>query len=187
MSTKKGKRLVILHVLVTYLAISKIVYYFDMITSSLAQGGFSAMGEAVLARLLTQDILIILVILFTLYTDNIVTLKVSKYSNIINSIILHVVDYVLYIAVLFGYFWSINFIFGIFAALIANWWENLIFFSILYLVIVAVVETKKYLKKKETSEKPLILNTDEKLAMLRTLFDYGVLTQDEYDSKKGIL
>ncbi|MCL2856307.1 MAG: SHOCT domain-containing protein [Oscillospiraceae bacterium] len=184
MSAKKGKRSAIWKMLLAYLAISKIVYYFDMITTTLNQSGLWAVGEAVLERLLTQDILIILIILFTFNTENFVTLRISKYNKTVNSIIVHSIDYVLYIGVLIAYFGAMAFVFGFFPYIITNWRENLIGFSILYFIIVITVEIKKYLKKKEKAEYIPVLSLDEKLAMLKTLLDNGVFTQEEYDSKK---
>ena len=181
MNAKNGQKSAIWVMLFSYLAISKIIYYFDITVSAFFQGGLWAMGEAVLNRLITQDLLIILIILLTFNTEEFVSSKISKFSKTVNQVIVHVIDYVLYIGVLFAYFLLMNF-FGFFNNVSLR--DNLIAFSVLYLVIVVIVEIKKYLKKKEMTKYTPTLSEYEKLVMLKTLRDNGVLTQEEYDCKK---
>jgi len=182
MSVKKEKRSAIFGMLFTYLAISKAIYYYNLTTNTLFQGGFQNMVEVVLERLLTQDILIILLLLLTLYTEKLVTLQILKYNKTVHQTIVHIIDYLLYIGVLAIYFGAMNFAFGFFPNMFRL--EVFIYFSVLYLVIVAVVEIKKYFKKKEMTGYAPVLSADEKLAMLKTLLDNSVLTQEEYDRKK---
>jgi len=177
----KKKQSAIWGILFTFFAISKTIYYFDIITAALYQGGLLAMGEAVLNRLLTQDILIILIILLTFNTEEFVTSLISKYNKTVNQIIVLIIDYVLYMGVLTLYFLAMMF-FGLFQNM--NWLVFLIYSSSIYFVIIIVLEIKKYLKKKEKTEYTPVLSTDEKLAMLKTLLDNSVLTQEEFDHKK---
>jgi len=177
MNAKNGQKSAIWVMLFSYLAISKIIYYFDITVSAFFQGGLLAMGEALFIRLITQDLLIILIILLTFNTEEFVSSRISKFSKTVNQVIVHVIDYVLYIGVLFAYFLMMNF-FGLFNN--ANWRDNFIGFSALYLVIVAIVEIKKYLKKEEITRYTPVLSKDEKLVMLKTLRDNNVLTQEEY-------
>jgi len=182
MDVKKEKQSAIWGMLFTYLVVSKVIYYYNITTNALFQSGFRVMVEAVLERLLTQDILIILLMLLTLYTEKLVTLQILKYNKVVNQAIVHIIDYLLYIGVLAIYFGAMNFVFGFFQDMFRL--EVFIYFSVLYLVIVTVVEIKKHLKKKEITEYAPVLSVDEKLAMLKTLLDNNVLTQEEYDSKK---
>jgi len=182
MSVKKEKQSAILGMLFTYLAISKVIYYYNITANALFQGGFQDMAAVVLERLITQDILIILVILLTLYTEKFVALRILKYNKTVHQAIVHIIDYLLYIGVLTIYFLTMNFAFGFFPNIFSL--ENFIYFSVLYLVIVAVVEIKKYFKKKEKTEYTPALSANEKLAMLKTLHNNNVLTREEYDSKK---
>jgi len=184
MSAKKGKWSAIWGMLFSYLVISKVLYYFDIVTTAINEGGLSAMGETVLSRLLTQDILIILIILLTFNTEKFVTLIFSKYNKTVNPMIVHSIDYVLYMGILAIYFWAMLF-FGIFQNM--NWLVFFIYSSIVYLAILIAIEGKKYLKKKEMTAYTHVLSTDEKLAMLKTLLDNSVLTQGEYDRKKDEL
>ena len=142
------------------------------------------MAEVVIERLLTRDILIILVILITLHTEKLVRLQILKYNKTVNQTIVHIIDYLLYIGVLAIYF-GVMFAFGFFPNVFTL--EVFIYFSVLYLVIIAVIEIKKYFKKKEKTEYAPVLSVNEKLAMLKTLHDNNVLTQEEYDSKKESL
>ena len=181
MSAMQGKRSAIWRMLFLYLVISKVLYYFDIIINALSQGNLWTMGEAVLARLLTQDILIVLIILLTFNTEKFVTLILSKYNKTVNQLLVHSIDYVLYMGGLAGYFWMMLF-FGFFQNM--NWLVFFIYSSSAYLIIVIAIESKKYLKKKEMTTYTHILSKDEKLAMLKTLLDNSVLTQEEYDYKK---
>jgi len=184
MSVKKEKKPAIWRVLFLYLIASKVIYYFDFITTALNQGGLWTMGDSVLTRLLTQDILIILVILLTFNTETFVTLILSKYNKTVSDVTVHIIDYMLYIGALAIYFWIMLF-FGLFQYV--NWRVFLIYSSIIYVVIVIAIEGKKYLKKKEMITYVPVLSTDEKLAMLKTLLNNSVLTQEEYDRKKETL
>jgi len=185
MSVKKEKQSAILGMLFTYLAVSKVIYYYNVTTNALFQGGFQDMIAVVLERLLTQDILILLLMLLTLYTEKLVALQILKYNKTVNQAIVHIIDYLLYIGVLTIYFLTMNFAFGFFPNMFSL--EVFIYFSVLYLVIVAVVEIKKYFKKKEKTEYAPALSVNEKLAMLKTLHNNNVLTQEEYDNKKESL
>ena len=184
MGAKKWKKSAIWRMLFSFLVVSKVLYYSNLVATALNQGGLRAMGEAVLTRLLTQDILIILVILLTFNTEKFIPLKISRYNKALNQTIVHIIDYVLYMGVLALYF-GIMLFFNLFQNV--NWYVFLIYSSSVYLAIVIVLEIKKYLKKKEVTAYAHDLSTDEKLAMLKTLLDNGVLTQEEYDCKKGRL
>ncbi|MCL2420464.1 MAG: SHOCT domain-containing protein [Defluviitaleaceae bacterium] len=181
MNAKKRKQTVIWQMLFSYLVVSKVLYYSDFITTALGRDGLRGMGEALLNRLLIQDVLIILIILLTFNTERLVALKITQFNKSVNQIIVHIIDYAIYMGVLAIYFWGMLF-FGFSQNF--SWLVALIYSSIVYLLIVAAVETKKYFKKKEMTEQTLILSADEKLAMLKILLDNNVLTQEEYDCKK---
>jgi len=184
MSVIKKNRPAIWQILFSYLVVSKVIYYFEFIAAALNQNGLWAMGEALLTRLLTQDILIILIVLLTFNTEKFVASKIIKYNKTVNQIIVHIIDYVLYMGALVIYFWAMMF-FEFSQNM--GWGGIFVSSSIIYLVIVITIETKKYLKKKEMTGYNHILNADEKLAMLKALLDNSVLTPDEYNSKKETL
>jgi len=177
---KKEKR-AIWKILFTYLVVSKVLYYFGMITSAINQDGFRGMLETLLSRVLSQDLLIIVVILLTYNTDKLLPILSAKFKREVDSRAVHIIDYVLYMVVLAAYFWIMllfEFIPGM------DWRIFIIYSSAVYFAIVLVTESKKFLKKKEITEYAHVLNKDEKLAMLKTLLKNNVLTKEEYDSKK---
>jgi len=183
-SAENKKQPAVLRILLSYLVVSKVIYYFNFIVFALAQGGFLGMGRALLERLMAQDVVIILIIVLTFNTDKFVSLRVSKYNKVVNDIIVHVIDYALYMVVLIAHFMIMQRI---------GWWQGLgvlmfvTFTSGLYLAIVIVVEGKKYLKKREVVGYTPALSKEEKIAMLTVLLNNSVLTQEEYDSKKETL
>jgi len=182
MSAKKGKRSAIWGMLFAYLAISKILYWYNIILAALYQGNLMAMGEAVLMRLLTQDVPIISGVLIMFYMEKFYHLKISKLNKALNQVMAHIIAYLLFMGIVILYFWVMILFFDFFQNI--NWGENLIYTSIAYLIVVIVLEIKQHFKKKEMTEYIPILNESEKLTLLKTLLDNNVLTQEEYDSKK---
>ena len=178
MHTNKEKLSALWQVVFSFLVVSKVLYYFEFVAGAFYQGGLWTMGEALLTRLLTQDILIILIILLTFNTEKFVTLLISKYNRTVNQVIVHVIDYVLYMVILALYFW-IMILLDFSQSM--DWRVFFIYSSTVYVAIVMALETKKHLKKKEMTAYTHALNTDEKLAMLKALLDNSVLTQEEYD------
>jgi len=183
MSAKKEKQ-AIWKVLFLYLVASKVLYYFGLITSAINRGGFGAMVETLLTRMLTQDILIILVLLLTYNTDKLLPLISAKIKREVDQRAVHIIDYVLYMMVLAAYFWVMLFL-DFFQTI--DWRIFIIYSSSVYFAIVLAAEGKKYLKKKEMTEYTHVLNADEKLIMLKTLFENNVLTKEEYDRKKEVI
>jgi len=106
----------------------------------------------------------------------------SKHNKALKQIVEHVIAFVLLMGVLITFLWARNLFLGFDSDF--DWGGSLIFGGIAYLVITVVFEVKKYLKKKEMTAYISVLSTDEKLAMLETLRDNGIFTQEEYDRKK---
>ena len=182
MSTKKSKKSEIWAMLFAYLAVSKIFYWFNFIIVVASEGDLRTVGNALLTRLYTQDMLIILGILLVTCIEKFMLSKMSKRKKIWRQITEHIAIYLLMQGLVFVYFWVMALILGL--PLNWNWGEALIFGSIIYLIVVVVFEIKNFLKKKELTECAPVLSADEKLAMLKALRDNGVFTQEEYDRKK---
>ena len=182
MNAKKSKKSEIWAMLFAYLTVTKIFYWIDFIVVAVSEGDFRTVGNAVLTRLLDQDLLIILGILLVICVEKFAQRKMSKYKKVWKEIIGHIVIYFLMIGVVFVYFWVRALILGV--PLNWNWGETFIFSGILYLIGAVVFEIKNFLKKKELTECAPVLSTDEKLAMLKILHDNDVFTQEEYDRKK---
>jgi len=108
-----------------------------------------------------------------------------RYRKVWVRIIEYIVIYLLIMGIAFTYFLAASLILG--QSLNWNWGQNLIYGGVLFLAISVVLEVKYYLKKKEKTEYTPILNTEEKLSMLKTLLDNNVITQDEYEGKKKVL
>jgi len=180
MSTKKVKKSTIWKMLFAYLAISKIMYWYNTVTVAFFQGDLWGVAGAVFTRLLT-DIPIIMGVFIMFYMENVFELKISKNNKILNEIITHAISYAMYMGVIIVYFWSIILLNAIESL---NWIEGLIYASVAYIVVVIALDIKRYFKKKEMTAYVPVLSADEKLTMLKTLFDNNVLTQDEYDRKK---
>jgi len=182
MSVKKAKKSEIWEMLFAYLTVTKIFYWIDFVTVAVSEGDFRTVGNAVLTRLFDRDILNILGVFLVICIEEFIQRKMSKYKKVWKEIIGHIVIFLLMVGVVFVYFWARALILGI--PLNWNWGESFIFSGILYLIGAVVFEVKNFLKKKELTECTPVLSADEKLAMLETLCDNGVLTQEEYDRKK---
>ena len=182
MNTKKVKRSKFRGMLFVYLAISKIFYWYAIIINALNQGDLWAAGEAILLRLLNQDIPIILSIFIMVGIEEFIQLKLPKFNKILNLIIVPAIAYLLFIGILITYYRVMASLFGLFENM--NLGENIIYISVGFFVVVVILEIKLYFKKKEMTEYTVVLNEDEKLIVLKTLLNNNVLTQDEYDRKK---
>jgi len=175
-SGKKNKWSTFKEMLFTYLAVTKILYWFNTIVA-LNQSDLGSVGRAVLMRLMSQDILIILIVALLFYFEKRMSLKTSKYGKLVESIILYAVGYVVLVAV---YFLNYLVISQIMEDVHIYWGEFFIYSSAGYIVIFIVLNIKEYLKPKEAPA----YSTDDKLSMLTALFDADILTQEEYDQKR---
>lgn len=182
MSAKKSKKSEIWAMLFAYLAVSKIFCWFNFIIVAVSEGDLRTVGNALLTRLYTQDMLIILGVLLVTCLEKFVQSRMSKHKKIWRHITEHIAVYLLIQGFIFVYFWVMALILGF--PLNWNWGETLIIGVIIYLIVVVVFEVKNFLKKKELTECAPVLSADEKLAMLKALHDNGVFTQEEYDRKK---
>ena len=185
MNVKKGKRTTLWEMLFVYLAVSKIVYWVNFIAVAFFQGDIRAVGEAVLTRLLNQDVLIILGILLVFCVERFTERKMLRFKKVWVRVIEYIVIYLLIMGIAFTYFWVASFILG--RSINWDWGANLIYGAILLLAISVVLEIKYYFKKKEKTVYSPVLNTEEKLTMLKTLLDNNVITQDEYEDKEKTL
>ena len=186
-STQKNKKSTAWGIVFSYLLVTKIIYWHNAIINAHHFGGLMVVVDTLLIRLLTQDLLIILILLFTFNIEKIVPLKYSKGSKILHQIIIHSIEYVVFVVVHIAYYLALFSIFGVDTSYI-DWGNGLIQITGLFLVVVVVTEIKTWFKKKEKTEYTRALSTDEKLAMFKILLDNDALTQEEYDRKKeGLL
>ena len=187
MNVKNGKWSTVKEMLFTYLAITKILYWINTITA-MNQSDLDSVGRAVLTRLMNQDIMIILGVIAFFFLEKAIALKRSKYSTVLQSIMLYAVGYVMLLAIMFIYFLIISLIYG---SVQVDSWGALIGYNLfLYIVICIVLEIKERFKakgKKPPEDIQPARSTEDKLSMLQALLDDGIVTQEEFDSKKEMV
>ena len=165
--------------LFTYLAITKILYWYNTITAMDA-----GMGEAVMSRLLYQDAIIISAIIFFYFLDKRIQVNKSKYSSVIEHILFYVIGFVAIVGVslihqrlMFGPIQIVSL--GAFMRAIGN-------FAVGYTVVIIAFNVKSYFKSKVKPEQaPPAQSTGDKLAVLSNFLDDGTLTKEEFDEIKS--
>jgi len=179
MSVKKRNWSPIKEMLFTYLAITKILSWFTTVTT-MDQSGLGSMGEAVLMRLLYQDVILIVSVIFFYFLDKRIQLKQSKYSTVLEYVVFYVIGFVALMGFLLLYNWIV------FGPVQVDSWAVLVGnYALFYLAIIVVLHIKIYFKAKAKPEyvQPA-QSADDKLAMLNILLNDGVLSQEEFDHKK---
>jgi len=137
-------------ILFSYLAINKIMYWFNTITA-MNQSDLEGIGEAILMRFLSQDLLIILSVVIFFFLDKLIHFKKSKYSNVLEHVIFYAAGYVILAIIAFVYILVV----GLFFPIHIYSWSALVGYGTAgYIVVVIVFNIKYYLKskEKETSE-----------------------------------
>jgi len=182
---KKKKFESIKIILFGYLALSKVIYWFDIISGA-GQGDFWGITEAFLTRFMQRDLILIIFVIFFFLLEKMV-LKKSKGSKIINSVIVYSIGYIGVICLFYIYTWVMSWFFPVdFPPLMSLIGETILG----YIAISITLEMKIFFKtKKEETYKATssVHDTEDKVSMLKTLFDSGVLTQEEFDTKKDLL
>ncbi|MCL2854487.1 MAG: hypothetical protein FWE21_02585 [Defluviitaleaceae bacterium] len=173
--SKKDKWKAIKEMVFAYLAVTKIMYWFGLI-NTVNQDGAGDLWQTVLARILHQDLPLVITVVLFHFLDKMIRLRRSKYSKVLEYIVFYAIGFVAIVGI---YFIHGLLVFGINAmTYMVNFLVN---FAIGYIIVAAILEIKYRIKFKS---KPL---ADDRCAMLQTLLDDGILTQEEFDSKKGIL
>jgi len=181
LTTKKGKLSPVKEILFTYLAISKIIYWFNTITA-MDHSNLAGVGEAVLMRLLGHDIMIVLGVVAFFFLDKFIEFKKSKQNKILDNIIYYAAGYVVLLGVSQAYMWVLSWFFEFTPT--GSWVVSIAYTFAMYLVVVIAFNIKYHFKAKEKSEYLSVKTTDDKIAVLKNLLDEGVLTQEEFDGKK---
>ena len=189
----KGKWSPFKEMLFTYLAINKIMYWFNTITA-MNQADLGNATQAIFMRLLNQDFLIILGVVAFYFLDKFIELKKSKkskYGNVLGYIMLYGIGYIMLMGI--GFFYGLamdltsaaqDFSLGVFMRGFLSFVPNI---TIGYLVIAVALQIKLYFKEKGKQSPEGVMpaqNTDDSLAMLKALMDNGILTQEEFEQKK---
>ena len=151
-TTKKKSWSTVKEILFTYLAINKIMYWYNTIME-MNQSDLENVGSAVLMRLLNQDLqLIIAVVAFTLLSQHLIKSKNFKYNTFAENLIYYGIGYFVIMGIAFIYWPVLNFIFSAqafgFGEFVRMYISAVPTISIGYLVVVAVLEIKLFFKKK---------------------------------------
>ena len=181
MNEKTRKWLPIKEMLFTYLAISKMMYWLNIVTEA---SGFDGVLHAVLERLINRDIVLILVIVF-LYVLEHKFIMNQKWNNFLAQVILIIVGYVLFSVILITYVWVLHLIFTTNFSIRVFMGSYLAGWTITYFVIAIAAAVQEHFKKKAASEYAIdIKSMNIKLEMLQALLNDGVLSQEEFDMQK---
>ena len=186
---KKVKGLPIKEMLVAYLAISKASYWLNLIATA---EGFDGVWGAVLERLLSRDIMIILLVIAVYTFEYMFVMKRKKWSGNLAQAIVIGIGYVMFVIIAFTYLLAINWIlqdsFDVRSFLTEGFWGNFFNLTISYFVIAGFVFVKESLKEKEAYAYALdIQKKDIILETLNALHDDGALSQEDFDIQKAKL
>lgn len=172
MQNKKKKWSAIKEILFAYLAISKMMYYYDAVMAS-EQFNLQSSALAVLNRLLNRDIMLIagvvLIYFFEKLMNKFITSK-SKIGSFLQQGLLYIVGYVGMIAIIYAYFLTLS----LFGEVNMPSLYEFVSSSILGYAVIAVAISIKYYFKDREKEAP-----EHKIYMLQTLCDDGIITQEE--------
>lgn len=174
----KKKQLPITKILFTYLAISKIIYWYETVT---AMNGLdlSSTAQKFLERFISRDLLLIIGVVLFYYFEKFIFNKKNQKETLKQHIMYYVLGYFSMIAVLLflmlfawrGYDRSL-------------WIGTLIDGTLGYIVIMIVLNIKDYFKsKKEEADLDAVDLSEDSIAMLHSLLDKGILNQEEFDEK----
>jgi len=187
MNKNERKQSTVLEMLFMYLVITKVLYFFNTFYAFIQDGlDLGTAAEAFLIRFLNQDFMIIVGVLIFYKLEKVIDKKKSKDNTLLATIMFYVIGYVLLMGASLAYSYIINTITG----QIFNLDEFFYFLrlSIFWYIIIIVVLNLKYLLKSKEKKlyeiNPANYSEDEKTYMLEVLFRDGLLTQEEFDSKK---
>ena len=194
MSVKREKWKPVMEILFTYLAISKILYWYNNVTA-MGQGDVLGAIEGFLMRFVYNDLILIIGVIFFYFLDKLIVLKKSRERTVLKGIIENIVFYAVGYVVLMVISTVYSVVLAIAAGTFGEFsWSGFIVFvgSTLpaYLVVCVALAIKEYSKKKgkEIAECETDAESkDKKLSMLESLLRDGVLTQEEFDGKKEIV
>lgn len=178
MKKLKKKQLPITKILFTYLAISKIMYWYETITTMNGLD-LSSTAQKFLERFISRDLLLIIGVILFYYFEKIIFNKKSQKETLKQHIMYYVSGYLSMIAVLLflmlfawqGYDRSL-------------WMGTLVDGTLGYIVIMIALNVKDYFKsKKEKADRDTVNRPEDSIAMLYALLDKGILSQEEFEEK----
>ena len=148
---KQKKWAPIKEILFTYLAINKIMYWFNTI-NAMEQADLGTASRAVLMRFLNQDLMLIIGVIAFYFLNKKIELKKSKYSKISEYILFYVIGFAILIGIVFVYnvvmtliFAPENFSLAEFISIFVSFIPS---FALGYIVVAVVLEVKIFFKNK---------------------------------------
>ena len=149
---KKGKWSPVKEILFTYLAVNKIMYWFNTV-AAMDQADFGNVSQAVIMRLINQDLLLIIGVVAFYILNKQIELQKSKYSGVLEYIIFYAAGYVILMGIVFAYNLAMNLIFlpesFHFGGFVREFISFLPSVTIGYIVVAFALEVKMYFKAKE--------------------------------------
>ena len=146
------KWLSIKSVLFTYLALNKVLYWFNTITT-LEQTDFRIVADVFISRFLNQDLILILGVIAFSYLNYKIEQKGENQNSVFSYIIFYTVGYIMLICLIFIYFLIVALIlhteYFYFIGYIRMFLMALPTATVLYIAACATLEVKEYFKAKE--------------------------------------
>ena len=168
--------------IVAYLAISKLMYWMNVIENLAGeQDGVTGVLWAFLQRFLVQDLLTIWILVAMFLIEHYISNHPAITKGWARHILVYGIGYVIYVLSIVGY---MNLLALVIYVNISSWAEFILGFSVFYIAACFFLSAKEHVKKKEAVE---ILQNDadaeKSKAMLSALLTRGILTQAEYLDK----
>ncbi|MCL2222717.1 MAG: SHOCT domain-containing protein [Oscillospiraceae bacterium] len=183
MKTKKstGAGFSFKQLLFYYLAVTKVLYWINMVGTMESLDEF---GIIFLNRMVGQDIMVIMVLIAMHFLDKYLFRGKSD-NDLLANVKLYSIGAVIGVAIITGY----TLLIGLFVPIhINNWFIFILNLVIMFVIVSFFLHIKDRMKKKESAlYLPDAYTNESKLAMLKSLCDTGVLTQEEFDEKAAQL
>jgi hypothetical protein len=184
MPKKKKSAFTFKELLFAYLAISKAMYWMNNF-AAIQQDAIGEVWRMVLDRLLTQDIMIIWILLVMFLLEHYIETHPAISKGMAKHMLIYSIGYVFYTLSIVGHTLMLGLFFYV---EISSWAEFVFGYSVFYVVACVVLTLKERMKKKEAEMYiPTEKINEDTLILLNTLRERGVLSQDEYESKKSEL
>jgi uncharacterized membrane protein len=179
MKTKKstGAGFSFRQLLFYYLAVTKVMYWLNVIVT---MEGLDEFGLLFLNRMIGQDLMVIVVLLVMHFLEKRL-FKEKNDNDLLAAVKLYSIGAVAGVSIIVGY----TLLVGLFVPIyIEDWFLFILNLVIMFVIVSFILHIKDKMKKKEAAlYLPDVGTSEGKLTMLRSLYDTGVLTQEEFDEK----
>jgi len=177
MQPEKKKSKAVMEIILTYLAVSKILYWVDVVMYA-GIGNWLDVLHNVINRGLTRDFPIIIVVILFHFIEKYV-MKKARGGKAYKIALMHFICCIALFASTYLYLWVLSFFFEIIFPPVLMLAPNML---IGYGVAAVVLELKDKFKKKQIEE-----HMNDNLVLCEKLRKEGVLTEEEYEAKKAML